>query len=308
MNNLAGLSSECNEMSTIPFNSSLLAIFLSCAFGSPVLAQYSGFGRGGVGYGHFVGPQPGFYPGQGGLSISIGTGLGYVGYGSRGLGGWGYGGLGYSGFAMGSPFASGYGFPYDAVGFHYDGYGGLGYLDDRSALRGYRGYASGYQGYHADVPSYVPRDFLPPIGYLPYAAQGQSFGVPGYESEFRHRVDPYANDRAALYGASKRPIEEPMLDQPMDPSSPDLRPGSLLPDGSRVISIGPISSSPAQQQAVPQDMSDLSTPNFTSRPESALEEREVTDETSETADAQMNGSVELLPAPAAVQQNGKVEL
>ncbi len=304
MNDLVGLSSECNEMSTIPFKSGLLAIFLLCAFGSPVLAQYSGFGRGGVGYGHFVGPQAGFYPGQGGLSISIGTGLGYVGYGSRGFGGWGYGG-----FAMGSPFASGYGFPFDAVGSHYDGYGGLDYLDDRSALRGYRGYASGYQGYYADVPSYLPRDFLPPIGYLPYAAQDHSFGVPGYESAFRHRVDPYANDRAALYGASKRPIAEPMLDQPMDPSSPDLRPGSLLPDGSRVISIGAISSSPAQQQAVaPQDKSDLSTPNFTSRPESASEESDVPDETSEAADAQMNGSVELLPAPAAVQQNGKVEL
>ncbi len=164
--------------------------------------HYGGFGYGGFGYG-----GPGFGgPGFGGPGFG-GPGFGGLGFGGLGFGGLGYGGLGYSG--LGLSFNT-----YDL------GYGGLGYSASRFAYPSYGGYYGSGYGYNLLLPA-TPYDL---------------YGVPGYG---------YAAPPVAKYSAPDDPGAAPYAAASpikVDPSDPalELRPGMVLPDGSRVISVDPV--------------------------------------------------------------------
>ncbi|EMI20732.1 secreted protein [Rhodopirellula maiorica SM1] len=160
-------------------------------------------GHFGGGYGHinrgFYGSN--LYSGRG-FSISIGSGYPYgysgFGYGSLGYGGLGYGGLGYGGLS-------------DSYRYPATGYSPI--------YRGSTYYGSAYPGFSYDTaPAYGGSTY-------PYESSIEpQYGVPGYDSEFRHQPSaetPYSVGR-------------------VDPSSSDLRAGMVLPDGSTVISVGPL--------------------------------------------------------------------
>ena len=130
----------------------------------------------------------------------VGYGYGYRGLSYRGFGGYGLGGYGYSSF----------GYPYS------------GYV---SAYRGYSPYYSSRVmgvGYYARPASvYVPSDAYR-LGYRDGVAQS-SYAAP---------LDSGENSRQPLSAAAS-------LDS--DSQLPaDLRPGMVLPDGARVISVDPI--------------------------------------------------------------------
>ncbi len=182
------------------------------------------------------------------FSISIGSGLGYggLGYGSFGYGGLGYDGLGYGAFG------------YPGPGYGYGGLGGVGYnnyglssyglgLTSGLAIGRFDGvspYASAYRGFYGSTPYYSPRYGLPlsevdvnvyasPLnGYVPTPR----YGVPGYSSEYSHQPssspEPYSAGR----------FDETYPDSQAATGSVDgeLRPGMILPDGSKVISVGPL--------------------------------------------------------------------
>ncbi|WP_442510969.1 hypothetical protein SH528x_002620 [Novipirellula sp. SH528] len=202
---------------------------------SSLMAQHHGGGNHGGGH-HGGGNHSGHHGGG-----HYGGGhYGHSGHNHFG-GGYGYGGGGFYGGNLysGSGFSIsiGGGYPYGHSGF---GYGSLGYggLSDsyRYPATGYspiyRGstyYGSAYPGFSYDTaPAYGGSTY--PYG----TAIEPQYGVPGYSSEFQHQ-----------------PVAEPPYSVGrVDPSSSDLRPGMVLPDGSTVVSIGPLDGPTVQ--AVPE--------------------------------------------------------
>lgn len=138
-------------------------------------------------------------------------GANYGGYYQPGLSlsissGFGYAGLGYGGLGY---YSSGYG----------TGYGGLGYNT--------YGYSWGYpysSSYGSYGPSYSNVYSYPQPYYQPYI--NPSGVTSGYQ---------------AGYGTFTQPptVGNNAGGQPL-PSTSDLRPGMVLPDGATVISVGPI--------------------------------------------------------------------
>lgn len=130
----------------------------------------------------------------------IGYGYGYRGLSYRGFGGYGLGGYGYSSF----------GYPYS------------GYV---SAYRGYSPYYSsrvvGLNYYARPAYVYVPTDTYR-SGYR-YGVAQSSYTVPSDPTE---TLQQPSADAASSDANSQLPA--------------DLRPGMVLPDGARVISVDPI--------------------------------------------------------------------
>ncbi len=191
------------------FNGHRVLVFAaSCLLGlAASTAMADGYGRGGL-YG-------GRYGGR----------VGGIGYGSHLYGGGypigrsqlGYGGYGYGfargGFARGGVSISiGGGYPYGFGGY---GYRGLGYPF-------YPGFGSAY---------------LPYRSYVPYAYPGYLSTRPDYAPNalYRPRYDR-APPRNYIYPDGQRYSAA----KPAVPSNSDLKPGMILPDGSRVISVGPL--------------------------------------------------------------------
>ncbi len=182
---------------------------------------YSGIGHSGLGYGYGgIGSYNSLSIGRGGFSLSIGSvspyGLGYDPYS--------YGGLGYSGFDLGR-------YGYGATALPYSGYSGY-----SSAYR--------YSPYYSARSSFdLQYDPIPPSGLPGIQYDGSTnsldnlYGVPGYYSDFRHQPSVLLpSDAAAM---AQRPELAP---------ADELRPGMILPDGSKVISVGPIEA-PATEPA-----------------------------------------------------------
>ena len=154
---------------------------------------------------------------------------GYVGHRSH-IGhhyGGSYYGRGFSRGGLSISIGGGYpyrygGLGYRGIGYRGIGYGGLGY--------GYGaiGYPySGFSAYRATVPYY------PTVRSLPY----------GYAARPAYRVAPatgYVYPDRRRYSSAK----------PAVPSS-DLRPGMVLPDGSRVLSVQPLDSAEPFDSAEP---------------------------------------------------------
>lgn len=199
------------------FNGHRVLVFAaSCLLGlAASTAMADGYGRGGL-YG-------GRYGGR----------VGGIGYGSHLYGGGypigrsqlGYGGYGYGfargGFARGGVSISiGGGYPYGFGGY---GYRGLGYPF-------YPGFGSAY---------------LPYRSYVPYAYPGYLSTRPDYAPNalYRPRYDR-APPRNYIYPDGQRYSAA----KPAVPSNSDLKPGMILPDGSRVISVGPLDA-PADKPA-----------------------------------------------------------
>ncbi len=228
---------------------------IGCLLSTAANAQHHGHGgssysRSHHGHGHYsdYGHRHG---GGGGFSLSINSApsfLRYGGYGYSGLGysGLGYGGLPYSGYGLGGVGVSNYGLGSYGIGSFYGDFPF--YSPYSAAYRGYSPYASSIYGlnrssvaigiYARPSNGYVPADsYQPSYRYdaVPPAShyqQPESYGVPGYNSEFSHRPsDAYRSGRFdETYPDTS--------DAPNDAMS-DLRPGMVLPDGSKVISVGP---------------------------------------------------------------------
>ncbi len=189
---------------------------------STAMAQRFGGGYGG-GYGRYGGLSTGArYRGGYGYGGYGYRGFGYGGYG--GYGNLGYGGFGYGGRGVGISIGFGYPFGYGLYG--YRGLGGFG--NDALAFSrfNYPGYSyPGLYSAYAPVYDYSRYSLAAPS----YSASPSYLSVPGgtYRSGYR-------------YGA-------PPVGAVADPGSPtsDLRPGMVLPDGSTVISVGPLGGSAA---------------------------------------------------------------
>ncbi len=246
----------------------LFASTLALNYSVAVAQHHHGGGYHGAG-GHYGGHHHGGYP-RSSFSLSIGSGLGYGGYGSSGLG---YGGLGYGGLGYGN---LGYGaFGYPGPGYGYGGLGGVGFNNYGLSSYGlgltsglsigrfdfgnpyassYRGYGgTGYSPYYSsryginrsdvDINVYAS----PAVGYVPtddyrpsyrYDGLGARSGVPGYQGEFSHQ--PALDGAGGRYSSGR--FDETYPDAGVAASSVDgtLYPGMILPDGSKVISVGPI--------------------------------------------------------------------
>lgn len=146
-------------------------------------------------------------------------------FGGYGFGSGFYGGNLYSGSGFSISIGGGYPYGYSGFGYGSLGYGGLGDSYRYPATgyspiyRGSTYYGSAYPGFSYDTaPAYGGSVY-------PYeSAIEPQYGVPGYRSEFQHQ-----------------PIAEPPYSVGrVDPSSSDLRPGMVLPDGSTVVSVGPL--------------------------------------------------------------------
>lgn len=177
---------------------------------------YSGLGYGGLGYGAFGYPGPGYAYG----------GLGGVGYNNYGLGSYGLGltsGLGIGRFDYVSPYSSAYRGYYGSRYSPY--YNSLGRSNVDISI-----YAAPSTGYVV-TPNYQPSDV--------YSGSTTTYGVPGYNSEYAHQ--PTADGQ---YSSGRFDETYPSSTSPQFNGTGDLRPGMVLPDGSTVISVEPLSSSP----------------------------------------------------------------
>jgi hypothetical protein len=191
----------------------VLVFVATCSLGlAASTAMAKGGHRGGGQGGHYGGGHHGGH--HGGYS-------GHRSYGGRHYGGYRYGGsqFGYGGYGLGYSrggfnISIGGGYPYRYGGF---GYRGIGYGYP------YRSYGfAAYSPYPAYRP-YYPSSVGIPLGYA---------AVPSYG---------YAYDRAPAAGYVYPEQERYRAAKPAAPSS-ELRPGMILPDGSRVISVGPLDS------------------------------------------------------------------
>ena len=188
-------------------------------------------------------------------------------FGGYGFGSGFYGGNLYSG--SGFSISIGGGYPYGHSGF---GYGSLGYggISDSYYRYPATGYSPIYRGstYYGSAYPDFSYDTAPAYGGSTYpygTAIEPQYGVPGYSSEFQHQ-----------------PVAEPPYSVGrVDPSSSDLRPGMVLPDGSTVVSIGPLDG-PAVQAA----------------PESTASEQSATDSS--------DSDVELIPLPELDEASNRV--
>ncbi len=197
----------------------LLALATICLglAASTAMAQHRGGGghssRGYSGHGHgghHGGFSSSFYGGNYGRGHS-GFSISIGGGYPFGFGGFGFGGLGGYGYG-------GYGYPYSSYSSLYRGYSPY--------------YSSSGLGYYR-TPSYryVPADPYQ-SGYRYGTAPAASYGVPGYSSEYAHQPSNDPNSSAENWE-----------------SSSDLRPGMILPDGSTVISIGPVGAAVPEQSS-----------------------------------------------------------
>ncbi len=240
--------------------------------GSTASAQHHGgghhSGHGGGHYGGYSGGHRGGHYGGysgSGFSLSIGSGSPYgLGYGGLGYGGLGYNGLGYGAFG------------YPGPGYGYGGLGGVGYSNYGLGSYGlgltsglaigrfdyanpyssaYRGYGSAYSPYYSsryglnqsnlDISTYASPSagYVPTDNYQPSyrydSPATRSYGVPGYNSEFSHQPSD-----AGRYSAGRFDETYPNAGSTQGSNTGDLRPGMVLPDGSTVISVEPLDSSP----------------------------------------------------------------
>jgi hypothetical protein len=168
--------------------------------------------------------------------------LSNYGIGSYGIGSY------YSDFPFASPYALGY-----------RGYGFGPYPYGRSSVN-ISVYARPSVGYVL-VPSYQPS-----YGYADSYAP--SYGVPGFNSEYSHQ--PLMPNRSGRFDET---YSGPAR------TGGDLRPGMVLPDGSRVISVGP----------------PMTSKNTTPPADSAPASREITPPSNTPTDAE---ELPLKPAPA----------
>ena len=218
---------------------SLLAVLVCAAgFTNPADArQGKGHGSGhggGQGMGSHAGGNAGYH-GSHGSHGNWGGGAAY-GRGFPGgaiyLGGWG-GGISFGNFYGGGgyPFRSGvYGNRYIAPNFYGYPYGGYG-------LRIYSNYGYSSYGY---VPPAVDGSY-PYYGGSSFYSPPTAYGLPVYSPDVAGGAIPNFVPDAQL-----PQIDNPLLNQltvqPM--ASPDvagdLRPGMVLPDGSRVVAVEPI--------------------------------------------------------------------
>jgi hypothetical protein len=210
------------------FNFHQVFVFVAtCTLGlatSTAMAQrgHRGGGHRGGG-GHHSG---GHHGGHGGYGHA---GYGHVGHRAnigRHYGGYG-GGYGFS--RGGLSISIGGGYPYR--------YGGLGYRGIGYRSIGYRGFGYGYGAIGNPYSVYSPYRALGPnysaVRSLPY----------GYAARPAYRVEPatdYVYPDRRRYSAAK----------PVVPSS-NLRPGMVLPDGSRVLSVQPLNSAEPTDSAEP---------------------------------------------------------
>jgi hypothetical protein len=159
------------------------------------------------------------------LSLSIG-GLGgglSLGYSSLG-----YRGLGYSGVGLG----------YGGLGYGGLGYGDLGYSN--------ASYGSVYSStYGAGYGSYGPYSLRSGMGYSTNGLHGYQPAAAAATSDYRTGYTPSYSGNTYRQGVvtSNR--------QPSGATTPDLRPGMVLPDGSTVISVGPIGGTNSQSTQAP---------------------------------------------------------
>lgn len=182
-----------------------LVFVAGCLGGANVHAQ--GHSHAGHGGSHSMG-HAGHYGGShAGHSHYYGSGLGYGGLGYSGLG---YGGLGYSGISIGFGSYSGLG------GYYGSPYYGSSYRYPYSSL-GYSGYGVGYS-------SYYPR---PSVVYVPSPSYGSTYSY-GYAPSYSAGTTSVAPSSNVYRGG---------VNERGEPTG-DLRPGMVLPDGARVISVG----------------------------------------------------------------------
>ena len=148
----------------------------------------------------------------------------------------------------------GYGGPYGGSGLYVGGFNvpfGVGPSIPMSS-RAYMGpqYSSGYRGYYGVAPSLgiygSPLDY-PSRAYRNYGysnqnsldqLQMQQFELQRYQFELQAAQRRLSAQQAYPHEAQSRySLQSPRVSS----STPDLRPGMVLPDGSTVISVGPIS-------------------------------------------------------------------
>jgi hypothetical protein len=178
---------------------------------------YSDYGYGGLGYDAFGYPGPGYGYG----------GLGGVGYNNYGLSSYGLGltsGLGIGRFDYSNPYSSAY-------RGYYGGYSPY-YRSSRSSI--------GISVYANPSAGYVPTDDYYP-SYRNNAPSTKDYGVPGYNSEFSHQSSG-AYDRR--FSGGRFDETYPNSGAATGSTTGDLRPGMVLPDGSTVVSVEPLGSSP----------------------------------------------------------------
>jgi hypothetical protein len=241
-----------------------LVVTLLCV-GSTAHAQNR---HGGHGHGH--GSHFGGYGSSFHLSIGspfyFGGGYGF-GYDNLGYGGLGYGygydsGFGFGGLALDpdyyvSPFYSG---RYSNTPYYSP------YYSSRYLYGASPSYGLGGSSYASPAQGYVPTDAYQPSYRSGYAQQEPQYGVPGYDSEFGHRPGLGVN-----------------------PNTDELRPGMVLPDGSRVLSVGPLRPATTTSSEVKGSNGEMTAPSESvpdqssqDQPTESLREEPASDEESTT--------------------------
>jgi len=159
-----------------------------------------------------------------------------------------YGGGGFGG-SLYVPFGVGPSIPPSSRAYmgpqFYPGYSGY------SGSRGY--YGSYYSAPSLGVYSYPPFDYPSPTyrsyGYGPYSGNlGSSYQYSLDQQQLQLHAEqlrlsaPQTYPSAGQYRGSRSgyATQPPIV----SPSTPDLRPGMVLPDGATVISVGPLSGTP----------------------------------------------------------------
>ncbi len=209
----------------------------------------------------------GDYPG-GGLQ-SYHQHYGYYGLGSYGVGSYGLGRYGVGSYGMDSPgLAAGYlpgsyvpsGFGYNSYGFSGTGFGYGWGLPSYGLGLGYTSYYAGYG--HRGVGRYYSSSYLG-TGYLGASYLGGGYWGSGYRYGYNPLAAPLDVAWPAAALAPQVPVVYPQLpaaavqtDVPTEiilglpedqragkhttEDDPNLAPGMILPDGSKVLSVDPI--------------------------------------------------------------------